>query len=254
MSHFTINCGEHLITFLLECPYERTFCWDPSFIRMCPQKTPVLGFSLNPFSGRSRIVVLHEIKRPTCCTKSQMFRGEVRNEGSNHGLPWKSLGSRTSKSVHTAQELVIEYYVAQRELFPPCKNRFAEKFESIKGFVLDTRMQNLKIAGRKKPKKGERNRKSNCAPHVAYSLGLYLITPSSLSTRLHHCRTKEQLGYRVDCGVRVTHRVLGFCFRVQSADYAPDHLHQRVEAFLTSFRKHLVKLPNLEKYPRLISV
>ncbi|GAQ85219.1 Insulinase (Peptidase family M16) family protein [Klebsormidium nitens] len=56
-------------------------------------------------------------------------------------------------------------------------------------------------------------------------------------------RTKEQLGYRVDCGVRATHRVLGFCFRVQSADYAPDHLHKRGEAFLTTFRKQLADMP-----------
>eukprot|EP00850_Spirogloea_muscicola_P012506 SM000081S22640 [mRNA] locus=s81:244115:252096:- [translate_table: standard] len=53
-------------------------------------------------------------------------------------------------------------------------------------------------------------------------------------------RTKEQLGYRVDCGVRNTHRIFGFCFRIQSAEYDCVHLHSRVEAFLGTFRETLV--------------
>ena len=53
-------------------------------------------------------------------------------------------------------------------------------------------------------------------------------------------RTKEQLGYRVDCGVRVTFKILGFCFRVQSAKYGPVFLEQRINAFVTSVSKILV--------------
>lgn len=55
-------------------------------------------------------------------------------------------------------------------------------------------------------------------------------------------RTKEQLGYRVDCGVRVTYKVLGFCFRVQSAKYNPVFVEQRINAFITSLSQILVRL------------
>lgn len=55
-------------------------------------------------------------------------------------------------------------------------------------------------------------------------------------------RTKEQLGYRVDCGVRVTFKILGFCFRVQSAKYNPVFVEQRINAFITSLSKILVRL------------
>lgn len=55
-------------------------------------------------------------------------------------------------------------------------------------------------------------------------------------------RTKEQLGYRVDCGVRAKFKVFGFCFRVQSAKYSPVFLEQRINAFVTSLSKILVQL------------
>lgn len=55
-------------------------------------------------------------------------------------------------------------------------------------------------------------------------------------------RTKEQLGYRVDCGVRVTYRVLGFCMRVQSAEYTPPYLQARMEVFLRQFRQDLANM------------
>ncbi len=55
-------------------------------------------------------------------------------------------------------------------------------------------------------------------------------------------RTKEQLGYRVDCGVRVTYRVLGFCFRVQSAKYTPPFLEHRINTFIASFSQVLVSI------------
>lgn len=43
----------------------------------------------------------------------------------------------------------------------------------------------------------------------------------------------------MDCGVRATYRVLGFCFRVQSAAYDPVHLQARIEAFIIAFRSTL---------------
>ncbi|KAJ7532538.1 hypothetical protein O6H91_13G008200 [Diphasiastrum complanatum] len=52
-------------------------------------------------------------------------------------------------------------------------------------------------------------------------------------------RTKEQLGYRVDCGIRVTYRVLGFCFRVQSSKYDPSYLQKRVDAFIARLHQLL---------------
>ncbi|KAG0572112.1 hypothetical protein KC19_VG069600 [Ceratodon purpureus] len=52
-------------------------------------------------------------------------------------------------------------------------------------------------------------------------------------------RTKEQLGYRVDCGVRVTFKILGFCFRVQSAKFNPVFVEQRINAFITSLSQIL---------------
>lgn len=55
-------------------------------------------------------------------------------------------------------------------------------------------------------------------------------------------RTKEQLGYRVDCCVRVTFKILGFSFTVQSAKYGPVYLEQRINAFVASVSKILVRL------------
>ena len=54
------------------------------------------------------------------------------------------------------------------------------------------------------------------------------------------CSTKQQLGYRVDCGTRLTHRVLGFSIRVQSAEYDPTYLQACIDKFLLSFREGLV--------------
>ncbi|CAN6902863.1 unnamed protein product [Brassica oleracea] len=45
-------------------------------------------------------------------------------------------------------------------------------------------------------------------------------------------RTKEQLGYVVECGPRLTYRVHGFCFCVQSSKYGPVHLLGRIDNFI----------------------
>lgn len=55
-------------------------------------------------------------------------------------------------------------------------------------------------------------------------------------------RTKQQLGYRVDCGTRLTGNVVGFCIRVQSSEYVPEILNDRVERFLRDFRPTLAAM------------
>ncbi|KAH6828296.1 Insulinase family protein [Perilla frutescens var. hirtella] len=52
-------------------------------------------------------------------------------------------------------------------------------------------------------------------------------------------RTKEQLGYVVDCSPRVTYRILGFCFRVQSSEYDPVYLQGRIENFINGLEEML---------------
>ncbi|XP_047330594.1 nardilysin-like [Impatiens glandulifera] len=49
-------------------------------------------------------------------------------------------------------------------------------------------------------------------------------------------RTKEQLGYVVDCSPRVTYRISGFCFRVQSSEYNPIYLQGRIDSFLNDVK------------------
>nr|XP_010921137.1 nardilysin-like isoform X2 [Elaeis guineensis] len=78
-------------------------------------------------------------------------------------------------------------------------------------------------------------------------------------------RTKEQLGYVVQCGPRMTYRVLGFCFLVQSSEYSPIYLHDRIDNFISGLQELLDKLDDesfenhrngliaekLEKFPSL---
>ncbi|GLT80672.1 hypothetical protein SLA2020_520990 [Shorea laevis] len=47
-------------------------------------------------------------------------------------------------------------------------------------------------------------------------------------------RTKEQLGYAVECSPRITYRVFGFCFCVQSSKYSPVYLQERIDIFINS--------------------
>ncbi|KAK4374970.1 hypothetical protein RND71_005647 [Anisodus tanguticus] len=51
--------------------------------------------------------------------------------------------------------------------------------------------------------------------------------------------TKEQLGYVVDCSARVTYRIMGFCFRVQSSDYDPVYLEGRIDNFINGVEELL---------------
>ncbi|KAG2324039.1 hypothetical protein Bca52824_006767 [Brassica carinata] len=80
-------------------------------------------------------------------------------------------------------------------------------------------------------------------------------------------RTKEQLGYVVECGPRLTYRVQGFCFCVQSSKYGPIHLLARVDNFIEDIGALLEQLDEesfedyrsgmiarlLEKDPSLLS-
>ncbi|KAA0033496.1 nardilysin-like [Cucumis melo var. makuwa] len=55
-------------------------------------------------------------------------------------------------------------------------------------------------------------------------------------------RTKEQLGYVVECSPRVTYRIYGFCFSVQSSEYSPIFLQERFENFITGLQELLLDL------------
>ncbi|KAL6559607.1 hypothetical protein OROGR_004724 [Orobanche gracilis] len=52
-------------------------------------------------------------------------------------------------------------------------------------------------------------------------------------------RTKEQLGYVVDCCPLVTYRILGFNFRVQSSEYNPVYLQGRIDNFINGLEEIL---------------
>lgn len=52
-------------------------------------------------------------------------------------------------------------------------------------------------------------------------------------------RTKEQLGYVVECSPRITYRVFGFCFCVQSSEYSPIYLQERVDNFINGLEELL---------------
>lgn len=44
----------------------------------------------------------------------------------------------------------------------------------------------------------------------------------------------------MESGTRMTYRVLGFCFRVQSSEYNPLHLHERINNFINDVKELLV--------------
>jgi nardilysin len=56
-------------------------------------------------------------------------------------------------------------------------------------------------------------------------------------------RTKEQLGYTVSSGARLTHGALGLCCLVQSGARGPAHLDARIDAFLAAFAARLAAMP-----------
>ncbi|CAL8160346.1 unnamed protein product [Prunus armeniaca] len=55
-------------------------------------------------------------------------------------------------------------------------------------------------------------------------------------------RTKEQLGYIVECGPRITYRVFGFIFYVQSSEYSPVYLQERIDNFINGLEELLERI------------
>ncbi|KAL8129849.1 hypothetical protein V2J09_019004 [Rumex salicifolius] len=55
-------------------------------------------------------------------------------------------------------------------------------------------------------------------------------------------RTKEQLGYVVECSSRMTYRTFGFCFCVQSSEYDPIYLQDRIDNFISGIKDLLAGL------------
>jgi len=88
----------------------------------------------------------------------------------------------------------------------------------------------------------------------------YMVGPETLETRVlvdlidqmtiepayNQLRTLEQLGYTVGSGTRLTHGVLGFVVFVQSNQYHPQHLDERIEAFLVQFGDMLATMDQEE--------
>ena len=52
-------------------------------------------------------------------------------------------------------------------------------------------------------------------------------------------RTKEQLGYAVECSLRLTYSVFGFCFCVQSSEYDPIYVQDRIDNFIDGVEEML---------------
>lgn len=87
------------------------------------------------------------------------------------------------------------------------------------------------------------------ACHFIY-ISLYFLVNAKLKNlnELSNClfnleyRTKEQLGYVVECSPRVTYRVYGFCFCIQSSKYSPVYLQERTDNFINSLADLLVSV------------
>jgi nardilysin len=71
---------------------------------------------------------------------------------------------------------------------------------------------------------------------------IYIFTYTHNCTCISGNRTKEQLGYTVQCGPRVTSAVFGFCFYVQSSEYNPIYLQGRVDNFINGLEELLVSI------------
>jgi len=84
----------------------------------------------------------------------------------------------------------------------------------------------------------------NSGLEVYYQLGELTLEGCALADMLHQVmnepcfdmlRTKQQLGYIVDCGTRNTCSVSGFCFVVKTPKVSPAVAEARVEAFVRHF-------------------
>ena len=77
---------------------------------------------------------------------------------------------------------------------------------------------------------------------IVFGLTLLFIDMLKSGYVYSYCRTKEQLGYVVECSPRITYRVFGFCFCVQSAEYSPIYLQERIENFINGLEELLVSI------------
>lgn len=55
-------------------------------------------------------------------------------------------------------------------------------------------------------------------------------------------RTKQQLGYTVSSGTRLTHGVTGFCVVVVSAAFEAGEVEVRIEAFLDDYQRNTLQV------------
>jgi hypothetical protein len=60
-------------------------------------------------------------------------------------------------------------------------------------------------------------------------------------------RTKQQLGYTVSSGARLTHGVTGFCVVVVSAAFDAVTVEQRIEAFMREYEETRLKVCQLDE-------
>lgn len=67
-------------------------------------------------------------------------------------------------------------------------------------------------------------------------------------------RTKQQIGYEVACGVRVTHGVIGFSIWLLSTKVNSAEICARVESFLADFRPRLQDFPSEDLEKHVISL
>ncbi|KAL3653227.1 hypothetical protein CASFOL_002908 [Castilleja foliolosa] len=105
-------------------------------------------------------------------------------------------------------------------------------------FVRDVRVKN----------KLERNSVVELYFQIEPEEGAYLVKLKALTDLFdeiieeplfNQLRTKEQLGYVVDCCPLVMYRILGFCFRVQSSEYDPVYLQERIDTFINGLEEML---------------
>eukprot|EP00887_Chlorella_sp_A99_P000580 scaffold17.g580.t1 len=74
-----------------------------------------------------------------------------------------------------------------------------------------------------------------CADTVADRAAIDLLDQMLYEPCFDTLRTREQLGYTVSSGMRLTHGVLGFALLVMSGEHGPAHLDARIDAFLLAF-------------------
>jgi insulysin len=93
---------------------------------------------------------------------------------------------------------------------------------------------------------------NNSALVSVYQMGPMDLATNSILAFLHHLvkepafnelRTNEQLGYIVHTSIKTSgDNIKGLLFLIQSDGYDPNHLDERVEAFLVRFRTRLVEM------------